>query len=135
MKIELKEIKNIPFAKILALYKANNWSAADKPRALEQALQHASTLVSAWHNEELVGLGTALSDGFLVVYYPHLIVHPNYHKKGVGKKIMDKMQEKYASFHQQVLIAEASSIPFYEKCGFERAANTQSMWIHYEERE
>lgn len=132
MKIELKEIKNIPFAKILALYKANNWSAADKPKALEQALQHASTLVSAWHNEELVGLGTALSDGFLVVYYPHLIVHPNYHKKGVGKKIMDKMQEKYASFHQQVLIAEASSIPFYEKCGFERAANTQSMWIHHE---
>jgi GNAT superfamily N-acetyltransferase len=135
MKIELRETKNLFFPKVLALYKANNWSAADKPKALEQSLQQVSTLISAWHNEELVGLGTALSDGFLVVYYPHLIVHPSYHKKGIGKKIMDKMQEKYAYFHQQVLIAEASSIPFYEKCGFERAANTQSMWIHYEEKE
>ena len=52
------------------------------------------------------GLGNAISDGYLVVYYPHLIVHPDYHGKGVGKLISGKFQEKYGSFHQQILVAE-----------------------------
>lgn len=91
---------------------------------------NSHSLVTAWDDDCLVGLGNALSDGYLVVYYPHLIVHPDYQGKGVGKLILSKLQEKYHNFHQQILVADGKAVDFYTKNGFERAGQTQSMWIY-----
>ncbi|MFD2905197.1 GNAT family N-acetyltransferase [Sphingobacterium anhuiense] len=51
----------------------------------------------------------------LVVYYPHLLVHPDYQGKEIGKMIMDKMQEIYCSFHMQMLTADGDATEFYKK--------------------
>jgi len=130
MDIQIRETREISQAAIIALYKANKWSAADKPNELFQALQNSHTLISAWEGDALVGLGNAISDGHLVVYYPHLLVHPAYHGKGIGKLIVDKMQEKYGHFHMQMLTADGEAIQFYEKMGFTRAGQTAPMWIY-----
>jgi GNAT superfamily N-acetyltransferase len=130
MPIEIRETVSIAQNDVVELYKANSWSSAEKPEQLYKALLNSHSLVTAWHNEKLVGLGNALSDGYLVVYYPHLIVHPDFHGKGIGKRILNKLQEKYGDFHQQILVADGKAIDFYEKCGFERAGETTSMWIY-----
>lgn len=53
---------------ILKLYQANKWSAAEKPELLMKALLNSHSLVTAWDGATLVGLGNAISDGYLVVY-------------------------------------------------------------------
>ncbi|WP_293953796.1 MULTISPECIES: GNAT family N-acetyltransferase [unclassified Sphingobacterium] len=115
---------------ILKLYAANKWSAADKPELLIKALLNSHSLVTAWDGAILVGLGNAISDGYLVVYYPHLLVLPSYQGKGVGRLIMDKMQEVYKDFHMHMLTADGNAIDFYKKNGFERAGQTEPMWIY-----
>jgi len=130
MIIAIKETKDVKQDDIIAIYKANHWSSAEKPDQLFQALINSHSFISAWHNEKLVGLGNALSDGFLVVYYPHLIIHPDYQGQGIGKRILNKLQEKYGDFHQQILVADGKAIDFYERCGFEPAGETKSMWIY-----
>ena len=130
MNIILSENKNINSEKIIELYKANEWSSAEKPNELFNALTNSHSLITAWKNEKLVGLGNSISDGHLVVYYPHLLVHPDYQGKGIGQMIMKKMFEKYEGFHMQMLTADGKSIEFYEKVGFERAGQTQPMWIY-----
>lgn len=130
MHIEIKEIFEIEQSCIIELYKANAWSSAEKPDQLYQGLLNSHSLVTAWHDEQLVGLGNALSDGHLVVYYPHLLVHPDYQGKGIGKLILKRFQEKYGKFHQQILVADGKAIEFYKKCGFERAGKSESMWIY-----
>ncbi len=130
MDIELKETRNIELEDILSVYIANNWSSAEKPDKLYKGLLNSHSLVTAWDGDRLVGLGNALSDGYLVVYYPHLIVHPEYQGKGIGKLILDRFQEKYGDFHQQILVADGKAIDFYKKCGFEKAGETESMWIY-----
>ncbi len=131
MAIKISETRNIPPEKIIALYKANGWSSAEKPTELYNALMNAHTLVTAWDGDRLVGLGNAISDGCLVVYYPHLLVHPHYQNRGIGKMIMDRMQEKYGHFHMQMLTADEGAIKFYEKMGFVRAGKTEPMWIYH----
>ncbi len=128
--IDIKTTTKVPKDKIISLYKSNKWSAADKPELLYNALIGSHFLVSAWASDQLIGIGNAISDGHLVVYYPHLLVHPDYQGKGIGKRIFDKMQEKYAGFHMQMLTADGGAIPFYEKMGFERAGDTVPMWIY-----
>ena len=130
MSIKISETRDIEREKIIALYKANGWSAAEKPDELYQALINSHSLITAWDGDKLVGLGNAISDGYLVVYYPHLLVHPDYQGRGIGKQIMAKMQEEYADFHMQVLVADREAIGFYEQAGFERAGKTQPMWIY-----
>ena len=78
----------------------------------------------------MVGVANAISDGYLVVYYPNMLVHPDYQGKGIGRKMMAAMQKRYDNFHQQMLTADGKAIEFYKKCGFEKAGKTESMWIY-----
>ena len=130
MTIILSTSRDIPQASIIELYKANQWSAADKPKKLYQALLNAHTLITAWDKDRLVGLGYAISDGHLVVYYPHLLVHPAYQGQGIGQQIVEKFQETYGDFHMQMLTADGKAIQFYEKMGFVRAGKTEPMWVY-----
>lgn len=130
MEIIISDRKDLKEDDIVQLYQANGWSAAEKPQALRLALINSHTLYSAWIGDRLLGLGNAISDGHLVVYYPHLLVHPDYQGMGVGKMILQKLQEKYAGFHMQMLTADGEAIEFYKKNGFKRAGSTQPMWIY-----
>jgi ribosomal protein S18 acetylase RimI-like enzyme len=129
-KIILSERRDLPGDKVIVLYLANGWSAATKPQELLNALRNSHSLVSAWIDDELVGLGNSISDGYLVVYYPHLIVLPAYQGRGIGGSILEHMKSKYQGFHQHILVADGRAIEFYEKHGFEKAGKTQSMWIY-----
>lgn len=52
-----------------------------------------------------MGIGNAISDDYLVVYYPHMLVHPEFQGQGIGRKMMAAMQEIYRDFNQQILTA------------------------------
>lgn len=115
---------------VLALYQVNQWSSADKPQQLLAALRNSHSLVTARRDGRLLGLGNAISDGHLVVYYPHMLVHPEVQGQGIGRLLMNALQARYAGFHQQMLTADGRAIAFYEGLGFSRAGHTQSMWIY-----
>jgi GNAT superfamily N-acetyltransferase len=130
MSIRISNEKNIQEEQVIALYKANGWSSADKPKELINALLNSHSLISAYEGHKLIGLGNALSDGFLFVYYPHLLILPEYQGKGIGKMIMAEMQERYKHLHMQMLTADEKSIQFYSKLGFKRAGKMEPMWIY-----
>lgn len=115
---------------VMSLYRVNGWSSADKPDQLMAALANSHALVTARLDGRLVGLGNAISDGHLVVYYPHLLVDPACQRRGIGRQMMQAMQARYAGFHQQMLTADGAAVPFYRSLGFAAAGQTQSMWIY-----
>jgi len=77
MELEISLEDNIGTTEVIELYKANGWSSAEKPKKLIPALKNSDTLVTARISGKLVGIGNAISDGSLVVYYPHMLVHPD----------------------------------------------------------
>ncbi len=130
MQVEISLLDSIDTAEVLRLYRANEWSSAEKPVQLMAALRNSHSLVTARVAGELIGLGNAISDGYLVVYFPHMLVLPKFHGKGVGRKMMQALLEKYSSFHQLMLTADGRAIDFYKALGFERAGETEPMWIY-----
>ena len=115
---------------VLNLYRANDWSAASKPEQLLASLRNAHSLVTARIDGRLVGLGNAISDGHLVVYFPHMLVLPELQGKGIGRQMMQALLRRYAGFHMQMLTADGKAIDFYQSLGFQRAGNTAPMWIY-----
>lgn len=129
-RVHYSDRRDLPRDGLIALYRANDWSSAEKPELLHKALVASHSLCSAWDGDKLVGLGNAISDGFLVVYYPHLIVLPEYQGQGIGTELMRRLMARYDGFHQQMLVSDGRAIDFYRKCGFERAGKTEPMWIY-----
>ncbi len=115
---------------VVALYAANGWSAAAKPAQLLAALRNSHTLATARRGGALVGLGNAISDGHLVVYFPHLLVHPECQRQGIGRSLMEVVLARYRGFHQLMLVADGGVEDFYQRMGFQRAGKTTSMWIY-----
>ncbi len=130
MNIAVSLADQIEQDEVIRLYRANGWSSAEKPAQLMAALRNSHALVTARIEGELVGLGNAISDGHLVVYFPHMLVHPAQQGKGVGRLVMESMLARYAGFHQMMLTADGAAIDFYKALGFERAGKTEPMWIY-----
>ena len=130
MNIKVSIDDHIETEEVVELYKLNGWSSAKKPEKLIPALQNSDSLVTARISGKLVVIGNAISDGSLVVYYPHMLVHPDYKGKGIGRSMMELLQQRYASFHQQMLTADVDAVEFYKSLGFELAGKTVPMWIY-----
>lgn len=115
---------------VIDLDKANTWSSAEKTRQRMAALRNFHSLVTARAAGKLIGIGNAISDGYLREYLPPLLVAPMSQGQGVGRGVMAAMLEKYAGFHRQMPTAEGKAIEFCESVGFVRAGKTEPMGIH-----
>ena len=130
MLLEISLSDSLGEEEVLSLYRANAWSSSEKPQQLLAALRNSHALVTARVERRLVGLGNAISDGHLVVYFPHMLVHTEFQRQGVGRAMMRALMEKYAGFHQQMLTADGDAVEFYKSMGFVRAGRTEPMWVY-----
>lgn len=128
--IEYREDRELPLEPLVALYRAAAWSSGEKGEALREAMRGSHAVVTAWAEGRLVGLGNTLSDGHLVVYYPHLLVHPDFRRRGIGAEILRRLWGRYEALHMHILVADGRAVGFFESCGFARAGETQAMWIY-----
>ena len=103
----------------IELFKSVGWGHTDCPEALNQAILNSDLVITAWNNDKLIGIGRAISDKSLSVYFPDLLIHPDWQKQGIGTQIIGRLLNKYSQFHNQVLVAEDKIAQnFYKKNGF-----------------
>lgn len=96
-----------------------NWS----PNRMSAALQNASLIVCAWHNEELVGFARAISDFVWIGYLSQLAVAPDYQMRGIGRRLVDCILNEFGAGVSLVVHSADDAMGFYEAAGFERNSN------------
>lgn len=119
--IHYKENYQIDKSDLEKLYSSVSWAAYTKNlEVLEQAINHSLQVISAWNEDELVGLIRVIGDGFTIIYVQDILVHPDYQDKKIGTELMTKILDNYPEVRQKVLLTEdAPDVRhFYEKFGF-----------------
>lgn len=119
--IHYKENYQIDKSDLEKLYSSVGWAAYTKNlEVLEQAINHSLQVISAWNEDELVGLIRVIGDGFTIIYIQDILVHPSYQDKKIGTELMTKVLNNYPEVRQKVLLTEdAPDVRhFYEKFGF-----------------
>ena len=111
------------------LFLSVKWDSARYPDRLQAAIKNSDAVYSAWDGDVLVGLISALSDGNLNVYFPYLLVRPEYQGTGIGKRLVALMIERYKGCARKSVIAFDEQVQFYERCGFRTAAGASPMFI------
>jgi GNAT superfamily N-acetyltransferase len=111
--------KVIDKTKLSELFATDGWTTAEYPNRLQKAINNSDTVVTAWDGDILVGLASAISDGFINMFVTYLIVRPEYQKRGIGTKLMEKLLAKYEGFGRQILTTSLSkTAKWYKQFGF-----------------
>ena len=96
------------------------WPNPPKPETHLRVLQGSAYIVLARDGDPVVGYITAITDGVLAAYIPHLEVLPAYKGQGIGTQLMRRMFDQLAHIYMIDLICDPDVQPFYDRVGMTR---------------
>lgn len=110
---------------LLELYGDAGWTAyTDHPDRLERGLTRSLAVYTAWEGEALVGLLRAVGDGETILYLQDLLVRSSHRRRGIGRRLLERMTADYPQVRQKVLLTDAAdrrALDFYRACGWRGA--------------
>lgn len=94
--MKLIEIDESYLSQIKALYEESGWSAyLGDDEKLKNAIKNSLFVLGYMDGDELIAFVRCVGDAEHVVLVQDLIVKKNYRRKGLAKKLMDEVFEKY----------------------------------------
>ncbi|MCT4388791.1 N-acetyltransferase [Leuconostoc pseudomesenteroides] len=106
------------------LYNSVGWFAYTNTRVnLMAAVANSLMVVSAWADNQLVGLVRVVGDGETIIFIQDILVDPKFQSQQVGTELMNRVLSQYPAVRQKVLLTEEAPDVrhFYEKFGFRSA--------------
>ena len=106
--IRYSSLKSLPSEQVQVLYESVQWSAYTKnmPK-LMRGIENSQIVITAWNEEELVGLVRCLTDFETIAYIQDILVKPAYRKQGIGDELMRQTLAKLTGIRQIVLMTDA----------------------------
>src|SRR5579862_6457434 len=109
----------INWADVANLFKAAGWGHRE-PEDLRSAFAKSTFKCFAFDDERLIGFGRTIDDGKYMATVVDMIVHPDYHRRGIGSQIMQSLQARLTGFLYVTLTAMSDVQPFYAKLGWQK---------------
>jgi ribosomal protein S18 acetylase RimI-like enzyme len=129
MNIEYKINDLITTDRFVALLKASSLGERrpiDDWKCMEGMISNSNLIVSAWHNDQLVGIARSVTDFHYACYLSDLAVSVKYQKLGIGKRLQALSQKQLGPKCKLILIAAPTANEYYEHIGFK---NNQRCWV------
>lgn len=94
--MKLTEINENYLSQIKALYEESGWSAyLGDDEKLKNAIKNSLLTLAYMDGDELLGFVRCVGDAEHVVLVQDLVVKKDYRRKGLAKKLMNEVFEKY----------------------------------------
>ncbi|TZF83058.1 GNAT family N-acetyltransferase [Pedobacter sp. BS3] len=95
----------------------------DDKKRIARMYENSNLVVTAWHNNMLVGISRSLTDYCYCCYLSDLAVRKEYQKEGIGKQLIAITRKKIGDQTTLILLAAPSAIDYYPKVGFQKIDN------------
>lgn len=122
--IHFEDSKTISAVELAAVFSQSGIRrpVEDLPR-LQKMLDQADIIITAWDGEKLVGIARAITDFSYCCYLSDLAVDRNYQKEGIGRELVQLVQEKLGEEISLILLASPVAMGYYPKIGFTKIEN------------
>lgn len=109
---------------IIEVYKSSgiNRPVADRER-IAAMYAAANLIVTAWHDDQLVGVSRALTDFCYCCYLSDLAVRMEYQQQGIGKKLLYLTKETVGDQTTLILLAAPDAMDYYPRIGMDKIEN------------
>ena len=129
--INIKIITSASITDLITLYKSAGWWESSyshdghndqSPEFLNRIVKDSALFVGAFVNEQMIGMGRALSDMASDAYIQDVAVLDEFKGKGIGKKIVQILVKKLKENGVDWIgiVAQPGTSSFYEELGFEQ---------------
>ena len=129
MEIEYRVNRTITTDQFLELLK-NSTLGERRPvedrDCIDGMLANSNLIVTAWSNDELVGIARSMTDFNYACYLSDLAVSQTFQRKGIGKKLQVITQEQLNRHCKLILLSAPAANEYYKKIGF---TNNQRCWV------
>lgn len=116
--------KNITAMELAKLFSASGIiRPVDDLKRIDKMIRKADFIISAYDNNNLVGIARCITDFSYCCYLSDLAVHKDYQKQGIGKALIDKVREEIGDEISLILLSSDMALNYYEKVGFTKANN------------
>lgn len=130
MQIELREYTTYEETEVLAIYKSVGWSLyVNQPEKLEKAFSQSLYVLGAYVEGRLIGLIRVVGDGVSILFIQDLLVHEDFQRQGVGRKLLKAIVEKYPDVRQKALLTDNfdAQKAFYRSVDFVPISETKGI--------
>mgnify|MGYP003490149594 FL=1 len=104
---------------VIALYdKAGLPRPTSDAERITKMYDNSNLIVTAWDNDQLIGVSRCITDWAWSCYLADLAVDPGYQKSGMGKQLIDLTKEKLGEQSMILLLSVPTAIEYYPKVGF-----------------
>ena len=121
MEIRTHHERPIPASAVRDLYYHVGRTQPAREGDIRVALE-SGPAVGAWDGDRLVAFARALSDGHFNAYVEDVMVHEEYRRQGVGKRVVSLLLEELEDIETVSLYCRAEVVHFYESSGCQRTS-------------
>ena len=129
MNIEYKINTPVSVDQFIELLKASTLAErrpTEDRACMEGMLNNSNLVITAWSEEELIGIARSMTDFHYACYLSDLAVSKKYQKNGIGKKLQVITQEQLGPRCKLILLAAPAANSYYEHIGF---VNNKRCWV------
>lgn len=127
--IKYKKNVQLELEQFIKLYKSSTLSERrpiDDLDVVKQMMTNSSLTITAWEDDNLVGISRTLTDFGYVAYLADLAVSKEYQGKGIGRQLIIKTKESLGKKCMLVLLSAPAANEFYPHVGFK---NNSRAWV------
>lgn len=92
-----------------------------------KVFQNSYAVVFVYQEEKLIGFGRAISDGICQAAIYNIALDEEYHGKGLGKEIINRLIEQVSECNI-ILYTHPDTVRYYEHLGFRRMKTGMAMY-------
>lgn len=89
--MQIKRTKDFTEENLQELFSSVNWKSAENPQKLVIALKNSTNVISAWENDQLIGIIRSMDDGCWSANIDCLVVHKEFQGKGIASKLITEL--------------------------------------------
>jgi ribosomal protein S18 acetylase RimI-like enzyme len=119
--VEYRTGNELELQTVIELYRASTLGLrrpVDEPARMQQMLDAANLVITAWDGAKLVGIARSLSDFTFCTYMSDLAVHLDYQRSGIGKELIRRTHQA-GGLATLYLFAAPAAVNYYPHIGME----------------
>ena len=90
----------------------------DDIETIKGMIDNADIIITAMLDDKIIGVARAVTDFHYCCYLSDLAVDTQYQNQGIGKELINKIQEQLNSKCKIILLSAPDAVEYYPKIGF-----------------
>lgn len=99
----------------------------DDRERMGRMLEQADLVITAWDDEELVGISRSVTDWVYCTYLSDLAVRADHQGRGIGKELVRRTRDATPQA-TVILLAAPKAVDYYPKIGMTRHDSAWVLW-------